>query len=97
MGYGGVVCNVLPWVKTRVSDEDEPRSTNITYPIPQPRRSKHPMGFSRESVARIVVMKPRDIMVRIQPIHIWGRYRPVTLTDNPAEMAAGARDANASV
>ena len=97
MGYGGVECSILPWVKASVSDQDKPRSTNITHPVPQPSSSKYPMGFPRESVAWTVVIKPRGMMVSAHPIHICSRYRLVTLTDNPAAMAAGATDANASV
>ena len=54
------------------------------------------MDVPRESVALIVLIKPRGMVVRAQPIHICGRYRLVALTDNPVIMAAGASDAKQS-
>ena len=72
------------------------RPMNAKYPIPKPSNATHPMGFPRESVTRIVLIKPRATTVMIQPIHDCGRYRPVALINIPVAMTAGASDANAS-
>lgn len=87
---GAAHWSILPWAKAGLSDRDKPRSTNMTYPVPQPSNRQYPVDFPGEFVARTVLIKPRVMTVRVQPIHIYGRYHSVSLTDNPARTVAGA-------
>ena len=68
----------------------------MTHPAPKPSITKYPIDLPRESVARIVLIKPKATIVTAQPNHICGRYRLVASMDSPVMRADGASDENAS-
>ena len=76
-------------VNTGSGEKDE--CMGATYPVPRPSMTKYPTDVPiPTSVAPLALNKPMVMSTITHATHIWGRYRPVALTDRPAKTAAGA-------
>ena len=85
-------------VNTVSGEMDEWMGDKATYPVPRPSMTKYPTDVPiPTSAAPLALNKPMVTSTINHATHIWGRYRPVALTDRPAKTAAGANTETESI